>query len=56
MAVATLHRVLEAMDTTLRQPGLLGNAAHALSAVVTKVLENQKTFVPKSHGGLCSEG
>src|SRR5215510_8669920 len=56
MAVATFHRVLEAMDTALRQPSLLGNAAHALPAVVTKALENQTTFVPKSHVGLCSEG
>jgi hypothetical protein len=35
---------------------LLGNVAHALSAVLTKALENPKAFVPQSHVGLFSRG
>jgi len=40
----------------LGQPGLLGHASHALPAVVTKTVENQRVFGPKSHVGLSSEG
>src|SRR5262245_10410388 len=56
MAIAVLHRVLEAMHTALRQPGLSGHAAYALPAMITQALENPQTFRPKSHVGLCSEG
>ena len=56
MVMAALHRVLEAMHTALRQPGLLGHAAYALPAMITKALENPQTFRPKFHVGLCSEG
>ena len=34
----------------------LATANSGLAAVLTKTLENLKTFVPKSHVGLCSEG
>ena len=50
------HGPHETMHTALRQPRLLGNAADALSAVVTKTLENATAFGPKSHVGLSSEG
>ena len=55
VALADAHRVLEAMHTALRQPGLLGHAAYALPTMIIKALENPQTFRPKSHVGLCSE-
>jgi hypothetical protein len=56
MDTPALHGLLEMVHTALGQPGLLGHASYALPAVVTKTLENQKAFVPKSHVGLCSGG
>jgi hypothetical protein len=56
MDTPVLHCLLETMHATLGQAGLLGNVAHALSAVLTKALENPKAFVPKSHVGLFSRG
>jgi hypothetical protein len=56
MDVPALHGLGETMHTAFRQAGLLGKLAKALGAMVTKTLENQKTFGPQSHVGLCSEG
>src|SRR5262245_24712579 len=44
------------MHTALGEPGLMGNLADALLGVVTKSVENPKTFGPPSHVGLSSEG
>src|SRR3989442_4827390 len=44
------------MHTALGEPGLIGNLSDALLGVVTKSVENPKTFGPKSHVGLSSEG
>jgi hypothetical protein len=56
MDALALHGLLETMHTALGKAGLLGNASHALPAVVTKTLENPQAFGPKSHVGLSSEG
>jgi hypothetical protein len=44
------------MHTALGEPGLLCNLSDALLGIVTKSIENQKSFSPKSHVGLSSEG
>src|SRR2546422_135693 len=44
------------MHTALGEPGLIGNLSDALLGVVTKSVENPKTFGPQSHVGLSSEG
>jgi hypothetical protein len=44
------------MHTALGEPGLMGDLADALLGVVTKSVENPKTFGPQSHVGLSSEG
>src|SRR4030095_12508496 len=54
--IAALHRLLETMTPALGEPGLMGNLADALLGVVTKSVENPKTFGPQSHVGLSSEG
>src|SRR5439155_12628842 len=51
-----LHRLCETMHTALGEPGLMGDLADALLGVVTKSVENPKTFGPQSHVGLSSEG
>ena len=56
MAVTALQRLLEAMHAALGKPGPLRHAPNALLTVVTKTLENAKTFVTKSHVGLFSAG
>src|SRR2546425_1977877 len=44
------------MHTALGEPGLIGNLSDALLGVVTKSVENPKTFGPKAHVGLSSAG
>jgi NAD(P)-dependent dehydrogenase (short-subunit alcohol dehydrogenase family) len=44
------------IDILFANAGLLGNASYALPVVITKTLENQKAFIPKSHVGLFSGG
>jgi hypothetical protein len=56
MAIAALHGLRETMHAAFGQACPLGEVAYALAAVLTKTFENLKTFVPKSHVGLCSEG
>ena len=56
MPVPTLHGLLETMHAAFCQTGLLGELANALGALVTKTLENEETFGPKSHVGQLSEG
>ena len=56
MAIAAIHGLRETMHTAFGEPRLVGEAAHALTAVLTKTLENPSAFLPKSHVGLCSEG
>ena len=41
--------------TALGKLGLMGNLSDALLSVVTKRVENPKTFGPKSHVGLSPE-
>src|SRR5882672_5253583 len=48
--------LFETMDTAFGKPGLMGNLSNALLRIVTKRVENQKTFGPKSHVGRSSEG
>jgi hypothetical protein len=50
VAVSAFQGLFETMHTTLGDPGLLGNVSHALLRVVTKSVENPKTFGPQSHG------
>src|SRR5262245_8061899 len=54
--VSALPSLCKTMHATLGQTRLLGHAAHALPAVVTKTLENPDAFLPKSHVGRLSEG
>src|SRR5262249_38763466 len=54
--ISALHRLCETMHTALGEPGLMGDLADALLGVVTKSVENPKTFGPQSHVGLSSEG
>src|SRR4029450_8429530 len=56
VAISAFHRLFETMHTALVEPGLMGNFADALLGVVTKSVENPKTFGPQSHVGLSSEG
>ena len=56
LAAAALHRLAKTVHATLGEAGLLGYASDTLLAVVTKILENQKALVPKSHVGLFSDG
>jgi hypothetical protein len=55
MDVPAFHGLRETMHAALGKTRLLGNASHALPAVVTEILENPETFGPKSHVGLSSE-
>ena len=55
-AIAAFHRLCETMPPALGAPGLMGNVADALLGVVTKSVENPKTFGPQSPVGLSSEG
>src|SRR5712692_4914318 len=56
VGISVFHRLFETMHTALGEPSLLGHLTDALLGVVTKSVENPKTFGPKSHGGLSSEG
>src|SRR4029453_14290971 len=56
VVISAFHRLYETMHTALGEPGLLCNLSDALLGIVTKSIENQKTFSPKSHVGLSSEG
>src|SRR6266542_3394595 len=56
VGISALHRLFETMHTALGDPGLMGHLTDALLGVVTKSIENQQTFGPKSHVGLSSEG
>lgn len=55
MDVPAFHGLRETMHAALEKTHLLGDAAHALPAVVTETLENLEAFSPKSHVGLSSE-
>ena len=55
LAVAVHHCLLKTVHTTLGKTGLLSNLSHALLRLITKIVENQQTFGPKSHIGLFSE-
>jgi hypothetical protein len=50
-----LPRLPQPMHTALREAELLSEVANALLPIVTKILANEQTSVPKSHVGLCSE-
>src|SRR6266404_9271786 len=54
--ISAFHRLFEAMHTALGEPGPMGNLSDALLCVVTKSVENPKTFGPKAHVGLSSAG
>ena len=56
MHVPTLPGLLQTMHATFGQARLLGDAAHALPAVVTQTFENLEAFGPKSHVGRLSVG
>src|SRR5256712_1610824 len=56
VGISMSHRLFEPMYTALGEPGPISNLSDALLGVVTKRVENQKTFGPKSHVGLSSEG
>ena len=44
MAVSAFDGLFETMDTAFGKPGLMGNLSNALLRIVTKRVENQKTF------------
>src|SRR6266487_2248823 len=54
--ISAFHRLFEAMYTALGEPSPMGNLSDALLRVVTKRVENPKTFGPKSPVGLSSDG
>src|SRR5258708_4432899 len=49
VAVSACHGLFETMHTALGNPRLTGKLARALRHIVTKRVENQQTFRPKSH-------
>jgi len=56
VGISALHRLFETMHPALGEPGLMGNMSDALRGVITKRVENEKTFGPQSPVGLFSEG
>jgi hypothetical protein len=56
MLISVDHRLLEPMHATLGEPRLQGHLPDTGLGLVTKDVENELAFGPKSHGGRSSVG